>query len=138
MENQSESETAPGEKSGLLNEWIIFWNSLKSSNDFRIEAPAIENLSAKQAAELNQILSQDRRRTNQKIELINKEIKLNQSKLESLQMMGSEGDSILLRINELNDQGQKLSLELASLDEQLKKARDLENILCGNGWSPQR
>lgn len=128
----SKSEKLTEEKTSLFNEWSLFWDSLKR------ERPQIEGdfdhqqfkmMSLSQTKDLIRVLSQDRRKMNQKIESINKEIGLNTSKLESVRLAGADEDSILKRINELNDQGQKLSLELASLDEKLRRARDIEGGL---------
>ncbi|MBL7671418.1 MAG: hypothetical protein JNM39_13115 [Bdellovibrionaceae bacterium] len=127
----SKIESFGEEKSSLLNEWSLFWDSLKRDRpqiegDF--DQKQFELMSLSQTKDLIRALSQDRRKMNQKIESINKEIGLNSSKLESVRLAGGDEDSILKRINELNDQGQKLSLELAALDEKLRRAREFE---CG-------
>jgi hypothetical protein len=125
-------ETSVEGKTSLLNEWSLFWDSLTGERpqiDEGLDHQQLQAMSLNQTQDLIRVLSQDRRKMNQKIESINKEIGLNSSKLESVRLVGAEEDSILKRINELNDQGQKLSLELAVLDEKLRRARDFERGL---------
>jgi chromosome segregation ATPase len=116
----------------LRNEWSLFWESLsgempekKDENSF--ETGKLKVLSLDDVRRLTRELSQGRKRLNQRLESLTKELELNSAKLESLRMMGSEDEETLRKINELNDQGQRLSHELARLDQTLSAARAHED-----------
>ncbi len=115
----------------LKNEWSLFWDSL--SGDF-IEGESedpfktgkIQVLSLEQIREITKALSKNRRQVNQKIESLSKEIELNSVKLETIRLASGHDDDVVSRINELSDQGQLLSQELAKIDERLKLIRQSE------------
>lgn len=116
-------------KSNILTEWSLFWDSLRKERpeieeDF--DTNLLETLNLSQIKDMTRSLSQGRKQLNQKIESLNKEIELNSAKLESLRLVGASDEETLLRINELTDHGQKLSLELMRLDQKLKLAREFE------------
>lgn len=135
MENEPSGNT----KSTLLDEWYLFWESLKKGNshlETGFGVRPLDVMSPQQIKELIRVLSQDRRRLNQKIEEVHKDIESITENMEtsaSLSMNQQiEEPTMLLKMNELNDQGQKLSHELAALDERLSLARSLERELSGN------
>lgn len=116
-------------KSNILTEWSLFWDSLKKERpeieeDF--DSALLETLNLSQIKDMTRSLSQGRKKLNQKIESLNKEIELNSAKLDSLRLVGASDEDTLNRINELTDHGQKLSLELMKLDDKLKLARQFE------------
>lgn len=113
----------------ILTEWSLFWNSLKNDKaeiDEDFDTSTMDPLTLTQIKEMTRSLSQDRRRLNQKIEALNKEIEFNSGKLEALWTAGISDEATTKKINELSDYGQKLSDELIKLDEKLKSARQLE------------
>lgn len=117
----------------LKNEWSLFWEAIKADGrpdfeeDFDGASAVLKQLTVDQVKEMAKQMSQSRKKLNQKIEAINKEIDLNTVKLETLRLVGAEDDSTLQRINELNDLGQKLSQELFALDEKIKLTRKIES-----------
>ncbi|MNL75896.1 hypothetical protein D3C87_2017750 [compost metagenome] len=80
-----------------------------------------------QVREITKSLSEGRKKLNQKLEILNKEIDLNTAKLESLSLVGGDKDATLKRINELSDIGQNLTDALMKLDDKLRLAREQED-----------
>lgn len=112
----------------IKNEWSLFWDSLAKDSKIQEDGEtlggnALKVMSVDDVKELTKSLSQSRRKLNQKLESLNKEIELNSVKLEALSRTGQNGEDTLRRMRELNEQGQKISHELAKLDETLKYAR---------------
>lgn len=116
----------------MKNEWSLFWGSLAGEDDESVEATledvdGLESMTLEDVRNLTRELSDDRKRLNQRLESLAKELELNSAKLESLKLVGGESEETLGRMQELNDQGQQLSLEMARLDMRLRKARELED-----------
>lgn len=110
----------------LKNEWALFWESISGEEPITTDAfetGKLNILSLDQLQEITRSLSQDRKRLNQKLESLNKELELNTAKLESLRLVGSEDNSTVQRINELSDIGQFLSEQLHKLDEKIRWTR---------------
>lgn len=113
----------------LKNEWALFWEAFQGEEEdgqANLESGKLEVLSLNQVREITKALIEDRKRINQKMETLTKEIDLNSAKLESLRLVGAEEDSTLARINELNDLGQSMAVALNKLDGQLRAVRDRE------------
>jgi len=111
----------------------MFWQSLVGDDESEAEPDAfvsgrLEALSPDQVRELTRVLSQDRKKLNQKLESIQKEIDLNSVKLESLRLVGGNVEETVQRLNTLSDMGQSMSEELARLNEKIKLARKSEVI----------
>lgn len=109
----------------LKNEWALFWESIagEGQEEDVFETGRLEVLSLDHLQEITRALSQDRKRLNQKLESLNKELELNSAKLESIRHMGGEDEETLKRINELSDIGQVLSEQLNKLDEKIRWTR---------------
>ena len=109
----------------LKNEWALFWESIagEGHTEDAFETGKIEILSLDHLHEITRALSQDRKRLNQKLESLHKELELNSAKLESIRLTGGEDEDTLKRINELSDVGQVLSDQLNKLDEKIKWTR---------------
>lgn len=113
----------------LKNEWALFWEAFQGEDEQGqpdLENGKLEVLSLNQVREITKALIEDRKRINQKLETLSKEIDLNSAKLESLRLVGAEEDNTLARINELNDLGQSMAVALEKLDNQLRAVRDRE------------
>ena len=116
----------------LKNEWSLLWESIagdepkESESSLETPAPPLRVLSLDDIRIITRELSQDRRKLHRRLESLNKELELNSAKLESLRAVGNEDGETLKRMNELNEQGQKISQELATLDDKLKRAREHE------------
>lgn len=116
----------------LRNEWSLFWEAFQGKEETdeskdAFQTGKLEVLSLDQIREITRVLLEDRKKINQKMESISKEIDLNSSKLESLRLVGDEGEETLKHIHELNDLGQNMALALAKLDKQLREIREQEN-----------
>ena len=117
----------------LKQEWALLWeafsgeteNNNTNSNDAFCTGK-LEVLTVAQVREITKSLSEGRKKLNQKLEVLNKEIDLNTAKLESLELVGGDKESTLNRINELSDIGQSLTMALMKLDEKLRLAREQE------------
>lgn len=110
----------------LKNEWSLLLEVFQGEE--KDEVP-LEIIGRDEIKEMTKSLSEDRKKVNQKIESISKEIDLNMAKLESLRLVGAEEESTLNRINELNDLGQSMSEALAKLDAKLRNVREHEQRL---------
>jgi DNA repair exonuclease SbcCD ATPase subunit len=126
---------------GLKNEWKLFWETLGHSWEDE-EAPEAEAtpeqhlfekklqlLSPDQLKALGKALSLDRKRINQRIEKLNRELELSTLKLQSAKLVGGDFEKLEQNINELSDLGVALSLQLQNLDERLKMMREREQEL---------
>ncbi|HEY8271113.1 MAG TPA: hypothetical protein VIG33_09525 [Pseudobdellovibrionaceae bacterium] len=116
----------------MKNEWALFWESIAGEGQTgdAFETGKLEVLNREQLNDIIKALSQDRKRLNQKLESLHKEIELNSAKLESIRLVGGRDEEILKRINELSDIGQVLSEQLNKLDEKIKWTRNRqENFL---------
>lgn len=122
----------------LKNEWSLFLEAfqkedqpsdgkLKISDSF--EAGKLELLGLNEVRELMRALTEDRKKLNQKLESLNKEIDLNTAKLESMRLAGAEDAEILKRIHELNDLGQSVANALGKVDRRLRAIRQKEDTL---------
>ncbi|WP_413585509.1 hypothetical protein [Bdellovibrio sp. HCB274] len=116
----------------LKNEWALFWEAFQGDEEVTdetknaFEAGKLDVLSLSQVREITKALIEDRKRINQKLETLNKEIDLNSVKLDSLRLVGAEENETMNRIHELNDMGQGMAIALQKLDEQLRAVRDKE------------
>lgn len=114
----------------LKNEWNLFWAGFQSDDESaEIAKNAPEKLTRDQIKTIKKSLSDERKRLNQRLESIRKEIDINQAKLESLKIVGGSQEDTLQRLSELNDTGQQISEQLARVDHRLKLARTQEGFL---------
>ncbi len=128
---------------GLKTEWNLFWETILGEEHGEAEAAAqalggtkdpfvtgkLESLSLEQIKAITKALSSDRRKLNQRLETLSKEIEENSQRLESLKLVGGEQDETVQKINELNDLGQTLSEQLDRINARLKLARSREDVI---------
>ena len=112
----------------------MFWQGLIGDDESVEEQDPfvtgrLESLTLDQVRSLTKLMSGDRKKFNQKLESIQKEIDLNGAKLDSLRLVGGDTTDTLERLNQLSDMGQSLSHELAKLNERLKLAREREDLI---------
>lgn len=120
----------------LRNEWSLFLEAFqgeaadetKPSQD-AFATGQLEVLDLEQIREMTKALVEDRKKLNQKLESLSKEIDLNSAKLESLRLVGGVEDETMSRINELHDLGQSMAHALQKLDKQLRSIREQEDKL---------
>lgn len=127
---------------GLKTEWNLFWETIlgdETDEDGGEEPQAktkdpfvtgkLETLNLDQIKAITKALSSDRRKLNQRMETLNREIEENSQRLESLKLVGGEPEETVQKITELNDLGQTLSEQLNRINERLKLARQREDII---------
>jgi len=123
---------------GLKTEWNLFWETIlgeehdeavaeKEQTKDPFVTGKLETLTLDQIKAITKALSSDRRKLNQRMETLNREIEENSQRLESLKLVGGESDGTVQKINELNDLGQTLSEQLNRINERLKIARSRED-----------
>lgn len=114
----------------LKKEWALFLEAFQgdeeSEKNDSFENSKVEVLSLDRVRELTKVLTEDRKKLNQKLETLSKELDLNSAKLESLRLVGGDEDETLNRIHELNDLGQSMAEALAKLDKKLREVRTKE------------
>lgn len=115
-------------------DWNLFWHGIIGDEENKdpvdaFDTAKIEVLTLEQIKKITMSLSQDRKKLNQKIEEVNKEIDLNSEKIESLKLVGGDLEGTVEHINRLNDIGQQLTLQLDKLNNQLKFFRIREDFL---------
>lgn len=116
----------------LKNEWSLFWEAFQgeeTSSDDSFKTGKLEVLTSEQIHEMTKALVEDRKKLNQKMETVSKEIDLNSAKLESLRLVGAEDSDTIARINELTDLGQSMTTALTKLDQQLRVIREQQDRL---------
>jgi hypothetical protein len=127
---------APGFVEGLKTEWNLFWETiLGDEKDDSADSKdpfvtgKLETLSLEQIKAITKALSSDRRKLNQRMETLNRQIEENSARLESLRLVSGEPDETVKKINELSDMGQSLSEQLDRINERLKIARSREDVI---------
>lgn len=131
----SDKKTKPRSVVNFMTEWNLFWDGLKGEDQAEPDlndpfvTGKLQSLTLVQIKEMTKALSQGRRKLNQKMEILSKEIENSTQTVESLKLVGGEPSEIEKKINDLNDQGQQLSLQLQQLNERLKWARRREDEL---------
>lgn len=128
---------------GLIKEWSLFWQTFasedegddqgekdKQSSSFSKDpflTGQIETLGLEQIRAITKALSSDRKKLNQKLESLRKEIDLNSAKLEALRLVGGDFEQTLQNINTLNDLGESINSQLGKINDRLKMARARED-----------
>lgn len=126
----------------IKTEWSLFWAGLAGEDEKAAEETEIKFedpfetgklrvLTIEQVKKITRALSQDRKKINQRIEQINREIELNSERMESINLVGGDANETIDEINKLNDLGMKLSLQLQKVNLQLDRFRIREDELKG-------
>ena len=121
------------QKHGLKNEWSLLVHSFIESSEQEKETFYNKiQISGLQIADVKvhaKQLSQDRKKSNQQIEKIKLEIDRLIAVVENLELVGSDVESIQHQIEKLNSDGQKLSANVFQVEKQIKKIREIEEII---------
>ena len=118
---------------GLKTEWNLFWHTILGDEDETIEirdpfeTGKLDALSAEQIKAITKALSADRKLLNQKLEYLNKEVDLNNAKLESLRLVGGEPEETEERLRQLSEMGFGISEQLNKINERLRLIRQRED-----------
>lgn len=121
--------------SSLKLDWRMFWEGIlgDDQDEATQEDPfitgKIQHLNVEQLKLLSKAMSGDRKKLNQRLESIQKEIELNATKLETLELVGGDPEPTRVRLGELGDMGSKVNDELQLLNDRLKALRDRERSL---------
>lgn len=135
-ESNDSSANSKQAKNPLKIEWSLFWEGLLGDNDQSSGGDSpLKVLTREQVSQIIKDLSAQRKQLHKQIESVNKEIELNNAKLESLRLVGSEPDDTIQRISQLSDRGQELSSELQKLNQKLKWARAHEKEISNKDWA---
>lgn len=117
----------------LKDEWSLLWESLAGEDAANPENPfetgKLRSLTLDDVRRLTRELSQNRRKLNRRLETLQKEIELNTAKLDSIRSVGQDDENAVQKINDLSEQGQKISHELSQLNDRLRTAREQEDRL---------
>ena len=119
----------------IKTEWKLFWSALageevKESED-PFETGRLSILTIEQVKQITRALSQDRKKINQHMEAINREIDENTGRLDSIKLVGGDSTETIEEINKLNDVGIKLNHQLQKINLQLGRFRQREDELKG-------
>lgn len=119
---------------GLKTEWNLFWQTILDDDapDPSKESFAtgkLDLLTIEQVKAITKALSADRKKLNQKLEMLNKELEESSTKVESLALVGGDLEESQDRISELSELGVKLSEELHKINDRLKLTRRREDQL---------
>jgi hypothetical protein len=132
----------------IKTEWNLFWETLLGDEEDQAEAAAeaaaekkasesrdpfengkLEILSLDKVKAITKALSSDRKKLNQRLEALNKELDENAAKLETLKLVGGEAEETAMRIGQLSDLGQNISEQLNRINDRLKQARQREDAI---------
>ena len=118
--------------SGLREEWSLLVHSIiddTTEHDEKNNKEKLQQISLEQINTVKRELSQQRKALNIQIESIKHKIEHSLSIIENLELVGSNSADIKSEIEDLNEDGQKISTTIAELDMKLNKIRDLETKL---------
>ena len=113
----------------LKSEWSLLVESFidDSELDVKKKKLKLKGLSLDFVVDQIKDLSALKKSLYQKIEKIKEQIESSQIILENLELVGSDTTEIVLQIDQLHVEGEKLSADLLRLDQKLKKMRSLED-----------
>jgi hypothetical protein len=99
-------------------------NGTRSESSF--EGSGIGMMSRETVRQLTKKLTEDRKKLNQQLEFLTKELEVSSAKLECLFLVGADATNTLKRIEELNDLGLSLTESLAKIEHNLGEVRSKE------------
>lgn len=118
----------------LKKEWALFLEVFHGDEDKQAEVSdgfekgkaEIMNLDTVRGA--TRRLTEDRKKLNQQLEVLSRELEDVSNRLENLNLVGGDTEETLNRIHELNDLGLNITEALAKLDQKLRgiRAQDLQ------------
>ena len=114
----------------LKNEWSLFLEAFhgeENEENAETQEAVREPMDLEEIRRMTKALVEDRKKLNQKMESLSKEIDINSAKLESLRLVGGEDLETLQRIHELHDLGQGIATALTKLDLRLRSIREQED-----------
>ena len=118
---------------GLRAEWSLLVHSFLDENSERtalLDQLKAAELSVDEIKVIKKELSSKRKKMNQSIEKIKIKIDQVNSIIENLALVGSDPAGLLKEIDFLSNEGEKISEEVMSLDQKIKKLHDLQDLIA--------
>ncbi len=113
---------------GLKEEWKLLLHSFLENNSKQDELlDEVRKLSVEQLQTIKKDLSQRRKKLNQAIEKIKIKIDQVNNVIDNLNLVGSDSTGLVKEIDFLNREGEKISEEIFSVDEKIKKIHGLQD-----------
>ena len=117
---------------GLRDEWSLLLHSFLGENSD--ESVLIDRI---QASDMNidkiklvkKDLSSRRKKMNQSIEKIKIKIEQVSNVIENLELVGSDATGLMREIDFLSNEGEKISEQVMSLDQKIKKLHELQDAI---------
>lgn len=115
----------------LKNEWSLFLQAFQSDentqdtdkNDPIDSHQNVDDISFEEVRDLTKTLTEDRKKLNQQLEILAKELEQSSDKLENLRLVGGQEEGTLQKIHDLNDLGLSITEQLAKIDKRLRQIR---------------
>ena len=116
----------------LKKEWSLLIEAFQGEEDDPegeleiYDKGKIEVISRDEMRELTKELTENRKRINQQLEYLSKQIEESSARFEGLNLVGGDTSETENRIQELNDLGLNLTEALSKIDKKLRDVRDKE------------
>lgn len=119
---------------GLRDEWSLLLHSFLEENSEEkfqlLERLKSSDLSDDQIKIIKKDLSSKRKKMNQSIEKIKIKIEQVNAVIENLELVGSDTSGLLKEIDFLSHEGEKISEEMMTLDQKIRKLHDLQDLMA--------
>lgn len=123
-------------KNSLKKEWNLLWSTPSGGDqewpdieeDFENPKP-IKVMTTDELKKLSRSLSQSRKTIHQKLEELQKSVKLYEEKLESARLVNGDISEIEDQLNQYIDAGQDLVQSLQKIDERIKVLQQQKEVL---------
>lgn len=118
---------------GLRAEWSMLVHSFLEENTEKnqiIEKMKASELSVEEIKLIKKELSSKRKKMNQTIEKIKIKIEQVSGVIENLALVGSDPAGLMKEIDFLSNEGEKISEEVLTLDQKIKKLHDLQDLIA--------
>lgn len=117
---------------GLRAEWSLLVHSFldeKSEKPELIDQLKAAELSIEEIKVIKKELSSKRKKMNQSIEKIKIKIDQVNNVIENLGLVGSDPAGLLKEIDFLSNEGERISEEVMTLDQKIKKLHELQDLI---------
>jgi cell division FtsZ-interacting protein ZapD len=110
---------------GLRDEWALLLHSFLEEDSIKPEL--VQQLRQMDVSSVKKELSTKRKKLNQAIEKIKIKIEQVSSVIENLELVGSDTSGLNKEIDFLSREGERISEEIFTLDNKLKKIHELQD-----------
>ena len=118
---------------GLRAEWSLLVHSFLEENTEKgqlIDQIKASEMSVEEIKLVKKELSSKRKKMNQSIEKIKIKIEQVNNVIENLALVGSDPAGLMKEIDFLSHEGEKISEEVFTLDQKIKKLHDLQDLIA--------